>query len=344
VGNVPEQRLQELLAEPRVQDDVESVAERFETPLGSNARVYPAYQQLQRANLNMLMLVLVSTAVPAVFAYLAGTHTESQLAILALGVIATFPIYMAAVRWRIVSGRAELNKKFVAHFTKLHPEIDFSSARLVGYSPEAWPRFYYVQSHLDTGLLIPTREGIIFLGDIAKFRLPHAAVQELVFDQGISSWWKFRRSYLRWSEGDTRGVMNLLSLEPCSPWAIERGNRRLHELLEKWRREPGVFQSAPDSLRSLPLPQIIPWKSKHPREAYPLKTVTKLVLLAAAAGVLVANSSMSLWPMLYVPCVVFLLRFVESIPYRRYKDRPLSSAWTTPSVPVEKQESIQSTN
>jgi hypothetical protein len=39
--------------------------------------------------------------------------------------------------------------------------------------------------------------------------------------------------------------------------------------------------------------------------------------------------------MFYIPFVVFLLRFVESIPYRRYKDRPLSADWAPSPKPVE---------
>jgi Zn-dependent protease with chaperone function len=344
LGNVPEERLQQLLSEPTRNDTATSAVELFESPLPASARVYPAHQQLQKANLNLLLLVGISTAVPTIFAYLAATFRNSQWAILFVGILATFATYLCAVRWRIVERRDSLREKFLAHFSRQYPDLDVSSARLVGYSPEPWPRFYYVQSHWDTGLLIPTREGILYLGDQSKFLLSYPAIQEMVFDQGISSWWKFRRSYIRWSQQGALGVMNLLALDPCSLWSIESGNRSLHTALERWTKNPEVHSPSPSELATLTPPAPVQLKSKTPREAYPLKAVTKLVLLAAVAGVLVANATLTLWPMIYVPAIVFLLRIVESIPYRRYKDRPLSAEWTASIKPVENKAAIPSAN
>jgi Zn-dependent protease with chaperone function len=344
VGNVSEQRLQELLAEPQLDGAQQTTIELFPSPLSTSARVYPAHQQLQRANINLLILIAISTAIPTLFAYLAATYSHSEFLLLILGVVATFGLYIPAVRWRIVAGRGALRKRFIAYLNKLYPALDLSNAWVIGYSPDAWPRFYYVQSHWDTGLLVPTREGVMYLGDQAKFLLPYSAIQELVFDQGISSWWKFRRSYIRWTAGESRGVMNLLSLEPCSAWSIEAGNRRLHEALENWRKAADSFASVPEECGSLALPEPVQLKSKTPNEAYPLKAVTKIVLLAAVAGVFVGNGTLTLWPMLYVPAVVFFLRFVESLPYRRYKDRPLSADWTSSPRAVENRASTQSTN
>ena len=332
VGNVSEHRLQELLAEPKLEDTQEVSIELFDSPMMASSRVYPAHQQLQRANVSFIILIGLSTAVPTAFAYLAATRQQLQWMFLLVGVLATFAIYLPAVRWRIVSGRDALRKRFLAHFSKLYPTLDLSRARLVGYSPEPWPRFYYVQSHWDTGLLLPTREGILYLGDEAKFVLPYSAVQELVFDQGISSWWKFRRSYLRWTSGESRGVMNLLSLEPCSPWSIEAGNQELHKTLEDSLANAHLFAPVREC-SSLSFPAPVALKSKNPRDAYPPKALTKVLLLAAVAGVLVSNATLSFWPILYVPAVVFLLRLFDSIPYRRYNDRPLSAEWTsTPKV------------
>ena len=335
VGNVSEERLQQLIAEPTLENSPEGHVDLFESPLPAAACVYPAYQQLQRANLNLLLLVGISTAAPTIFALLGATYRSHELAILTGGVVATFAIYLAALRWRIVDGRDKLRSRFLSHFSKLYPDLNLSYARLTGYSPDAFPRFYYVQSHWDTGLLVPAREGLLFLGDQAKFLLPYSAIDELVFEQGISSWWKFRRSYLRWSQTDSRGVMNLLALDPCSPWSIESDNHKLHGALKQWMTNPGSLPLLPAEFASFTLPAYLQLKSKSPKEAYPLKAVIKLVLLAAVAGVLVSNTTLSFWPMLYVPLVVFLLRFVESIPYRRYKDRPLSADWASSPTPVE---------
>jgi Zn-dependent protease with chaperone function len=344
VGNVSEQRLQELLTEPKLDGTQEATVELFDSPLAASARIYPPHQQLQKANVNFLILIAISTAVPTFFAYLAATRQSLQWMFLLAGVLATFAVYLPAVRWRIVAGREVLRKRFVTHFSRLYPSLDFSRARLSGYSPEAWPRFYYVQSHWDTGLLLPTREGILYLGDEAKFLLPYSAIQELIFDQGISSWWRFRRSYIRWTSGESRGVMNLLSLEPCAPLSIESGNRKLHEALENWRANAQSFDHVPHECSSLSLLAPVAAKGKNPREAYPLKALTKVLLLAVVAGVFVANATLSFWPMLYVPAVVFLLRLSESIPYRRYKDRPLSAEWTSSSKVVENKVSTQTTN
>ena len=344
VGNVSEQRLHELLTEPKLEGTKEAPVELFDSPLATSARVYSAHQQLQRATFSFILLIAISTAVPTVFAYMAATYRQSQLMMLLTGIVATFAIYLPAVRWRIVAGRAALRKRFVSHFSKVYPSLDLSRARLAGYSPEAWPRFYYVQSHWDTGLLVPTREGILYLGDQCEFLLPYSAIQELVFDQGISSWWKFRRSYLRLASGESRGVMNLLSLEPCSPLSIESGNRMLHGALENWCANAQSFAPVPQECSSLSLPAPVAPKGKNQREAYPLKTLTKVLLLAVVAGVFVSNATLSFWPMLYVPAVVFVLRLFESIPYRRYIDRPLSAEWTSPSKVVENKVSTQSTN
>jgi hypothetical protein len=138
--------------------------------------------------------------------------------------------------------------------------------------------------------------------------------------------------------------MNLLSLEPCAPLSIESGNRKLHEALENWRANAQSFDHVPHECSSLSLPAPVAAKGKNPREAYPLKSLTKVLLLAVVAGVFVANATLSFWPMLYVPAVVFLLRLFESIPYRRYKDRPLSAEWTSSSKVVENKVSTQTTN
>ena len=175
-----------------------------------------------------------------------------------------------------------------------------------------------------------------------QFVLPYSSIQELVYERGTPTWWKFNRSYIRWNEG--RGVKNLLSLEPCSAWAIEKGNRELHLALEQWRVNSNSLPALPAECGSLPPPSPVQLKSKTPREAYPLSAAIKLVFPALIAGVFVFNATFSVWPLLYIPGVVFLLRFVESIPYRRYKDRPLSSAWATASMPVENRASTQSTN
>jgi hypothetical protein len=340
VGKVPEERLQQLLAEPNLDNAPEAHVELFDSPIPASARIYPAHEQLHKANINLLLLVGISTAIPSIFAYFGAVHQRHELPILVAGILAAFAIYLAAFRWRIVDGRNKLRQRFLTHFAKLHPTLDLSQVRLAGYSPEAWPRFHYVQSYWDTGLLVPVREGLLYLGDQMKFLLPYSAIQELVFDRGIPSWWKFNRSYIRWNDG--RGVMNLLSLEPCSPWSIETGNRNLHAALERWCATSDSLPPLPADCSSLTTPTPVQLSSKTPREAYPLKAVTKLVLLAAVVGVLVANTTMTMWPMLYVPAVVFLLRFVESLPYRRYKDR-VSSAMTT-SKAVENRASTQSTN
>lgn len=74
-----------------------------------------------------------------------------------------------------------------------------------------------------------------------------------------------------------------------------------------------------------------------------MKAVSKVVLLAFIAGSLLSLQRLNLLPAFYVPAVVFALRFFESIPYRRYKDRPVSEAWKIErSTPVEKQGLTQS--
>ncbi len=342
IGGVSEERLQQLLSEPTLAETNSEQVELFPSPLPASARIDPAYRQLQRAQINLLLLVGISTAIPTLFAYLAATHPVYELAILLFGVVATFSSYLAAVRWRIVDGRNKLRAKFIEHFAKLYPVLDLSQARLVGYSPEAWPRFHYVQSHWDTGLLIPVREGLLYLGDQMKLMLPYSSIQEVIYERGTPGWWKFNRSYIRWNEG--RGVMNFVSLEPCSPWAIERGNQELHRALEGWRAAKDSLPSLPAECGSLSLPTPVQLKSKSPREAYPLSSATKLVLPALIAAVFVFNATLSVWSLLYIPGVVFLLRYLESLPYRRYKDRPLSSASAPSSAPVEKEASTQSAN
>lgn len=342
VGGVSEERLQQLLSDPKLTETADEKVELFPSPLPASARIDPAHRQLQRAQINLLLLVGISTALPTLFAYLGATHPIYEFPILIVGVITTFATYLAAVRWRIVDGRNKLRARFIAHFSKLYPTLDLSLARLVGYSPEAWPRFHYVQSHWDTGLLVPLREGLLYLGDQLKFLLPYSSINEVIFERGTPGWWKFNRSYLRWNEG--RGVMNFVSLEPCSPWAIEKGNRESHQALENWRAAKDSLPTLPAECASFSLPTTVPLKGKTPREAYPLSAAAKLVIPALLAAVFVFNATFSVWSLLYVAGVVFLLRFIESVPYRHYKDRPLSSAWATSSVPVENKASTQSIN
>ncbi|HEX6880596.1 MAG TPA: M48 family metalloprotease [Terriglobales bacterium] len=345
IGNVSDQRLEALLANPHANDATDGSVQIFSSPAGNNERVFPALKQLQRAQINVLILVLISTALPALVAYLAMEQvTESaQWALLLAGLPVTFAIYLAAMRWRIVDGRDKIRKAFVDYTTRLFPHLDLSNARLAGYSPEAWPRFYYVQSHWDTGLLVPTRDGILFIGDEERFCLPYDAIKELVFDQGISSWWKFRRSYIRWEHSGIAGVMNLLCVEPCSPWKIGRSNEQFHRSIEQAIQDHSMLAPAPPECVALGLPGVPKIKGKHPTEAYSMKAVSKVVLLAFIAGSLLSLQRLNLLPAFYVPAVVFALRFFESIPYRRYKDRPVSEVWRTErSTPVEKQGLTQS--
>jgi len=68
----------------------------------------------------------------------------------------------------------------------------------------------------------------------------------------------------------------------------------------------------------------------------------KLVFVAFIAGTLIAGQTMHLFASFYVPAVVLVLRLIESLPYRRYKDRPLSPEWM-PTRPVENRAATHST-
>src|SRR4029079_4135112 len=99
-----------------------------------------------------------------------------------------------------------------------------------------------------------------------------------------------------------------LSLEPCSAWAIEKGNRELHLALERWRANTDSLPALPAKCGSLPPPSPVQLKSKTPREAYPMNAATQTVFPALIAGVFVFNATFSVWSLLYIPGVVFLLR------------------------------------
>ncbi len=345
VGNVTEERLQQLLENPDATQSGQIEPELFESPKASSEYVYPAREQLQKATANLLILVLISTGVPTVFAYLSATirlTTGQETILLLSGLVLTFAVYLIALRWRIATGKAALHRRFAERLQAHYPKLDLSRAQMVGYSPEPWPRYYYVQSHWDTGLLVPVREGLMFLGDQTKFLLPYSSIRELVFANGMPSWWKFRRSYLRWEHGETRGSMNLLGLDYQSPWSIASALRKLHESLEAWRAHPEELPPASSDCLELGLPVTAVVRGKTPREAYPLQAAMKLVFVALIAGTLIAGQTMHLFASFYVPAVVLVLRLIESLPYRRYKDRPLSPEWM-PTRPVENRAATHST-
>ena len=344
IGNVPDERVRQLLENPAEESVPVKPAELFESPRPAAECVYPVREQAQRAQANLLVLIAVSVLVPSGFAYAAAQwNPDRQWPVLLAGLMTTFVAYALTFRSRLVGGRKALRKRFEAHLARLHPTLDLSHAHLVGYSPEAWPRFYYVQSYFDTGLLVPTREGIFYFGDNAKFLLPFPAIRECIFADGIPAWWKVRRSYIRWEKDDAHGAMNFVSLDPCSPFRVDASNRKLHEVLEAWRSNAASLPHPPTECASMGLPMAGAVKSKTLRQAYALGSAIKLGLLGAIPGVLIGNlllgfsSYSGLWAMAYIPGVVLLLRFVEWLPYWRYRDRPVSPEWRASSKVVENQ-------
>ncbi len=344
LGNVSEERVQALVANPNAHDEPNEPVSTFESPRPATEFVYPAREQLQRAQINLLLLIAVSMGLPTLFAYIAeksGADAKVLCSILLGGVFVTFAVYLITYRWRAVGSRSMLRKRFEVHFRRLYPTLDLSRAHLVGYSPDPWPRFYYVQPYWDIGLLIPAREGLVYLGDQAKFLLPHSSIRECVFANGIPAWKKLQRTYIRWEHEGAHGVMNFASLDPCPPLRIESVTLELNKSISEFHERSASMPSVPSECAGLALPAAVQLKSKTPHEAYPFRSVVKLTLFAMIPGGLLTNAFLlpniltGMIPMFYVPGVMLVLRFLEWLPYARYKDRLLSPEWTVSSKVVE---------
>ncbi|HEX3130312.1 MAG TPA: M48 family metalloprotease, partial [Thermoanaerobaculia bacterium] len=189
---------------------------------------------------------------------------------------------------------------------------------LVGFGPDDSPRLYEGMTIWDLGFLVPGRDGFVFLGDQARFRLRRDQVEAVRLGPGVPSWWRARNVYVDWrgDDGSTRTFH--LRGTGRTLWGIRRSTNALAGRIESWLRSPEGGE-----LPELPPPPAVEDAGLRPREALRLRAVLGTCYIIF---VLCAVSVMALrdWPgFLTAPLVANAVYLVQVAPvlFSRRKDQ-----------------------
>ena len=272
-----------------------------------------------------LLTHVVPPALVALFAEKWRLEGNPAFAVYVSGAILTvFLCQVVAVRLS-VTGRAKQRALLAQRFQREGLPVGDRGDVAMGFAPGAVPRFYGVNHYnWDTGFLVLSKDELVYIGEQTRFALSANQIEGVCLGQGGPSWWKPQRIYIRWRDSAKGqvGAFSFSSLEPCSTWKVRQQVRDLYARLLDWQMH-STTQPARAGLPELQAPSLGEVTSISPRKLGGFKTNLRVLvfLVPLAAAVSVVFRLDSAW---YVCGVVLLARLVESIPFWRYRDRPLN--------------------
>jgi Zn-dependent protease with chaperone function len=332
IGNVPPERLQQILAEHELEQKAWRAASRedFVAVPGEHYAVPETASQVlstmgaaRRATSNLWILIAAHVLPPALIvllvnkAHLAGWPAVSAYFVGCIACVGTYSIFTAMLGLR---GRKQIRKAFLRKFESEGIAVRGGNAVLTGFSPSATPRFFVAGYNWDTGFLVLLRDRMIFLGDRIRFALKFDQMGVIRLGPAGPGWWTRHRVYLDWRDPGTgrEGTFNLLPHEPVSIGKFNDEAKDLLQRLQDLRANPNSFPEAPASMLTLAPPVLGEVTSHSPKEILSGAKMNAMTVLILGVGYGVTTLlSISPW---YVFCVIGLIRIYERIPYWRYRE------------------------
>ncbi len=339
VGNVPEARVQELLAHHAQEEQTrravfapasdsvfsaESNEEHYAVPSVGKS-VVTTMTALRRASNNRWLLIAANVLPPALVAWLLHRlNLQGQMSLIAylagaLLIVAGYSLLGLHLGLR---GRAEIRRQFAAKFDAEGIQIRGRDAILAGFAPGAALRIYLLGYDWDKGFVWLLQGRMAYLGDKIRFALKPEQVLNVRIGESAPGWWNSERVYIDWRDAEhgREGTFSLYPSEPSSAGKIKNEGKALCEAVQRWRSRTGEYPVAPQAVQSLESPVLGEVTSHEIKDRLSrgkrLNLLILLLLLSYGASLLVGVSS---W---YGFAVVLLLRVYERIPHWRHRVPP----------------------
>jgi Zn-dependent protease with chaperone function len=325
---MPPQQLQAILDRHRDETQhvsISSTDDHYSVPEASNPENLLSAAVKQKSHqLNLWTLLILHIAPAAIAARLIqnfGLSGNTAFMAYLAGIVATPLVCVFASAQLGLRGRSSQRTRIADRLKREGVDIADSSIA-VGISPGALVRIYGQNYYnWDVGFLTLSGERLSYVGEQVRFSLAKQEIESICLGQNGPSWWKAQRIYVRFRQPDGRPfVFSAESLEPCTIWNIRSQSSQLFHRLEKFST------SSADRLRSSmpewPSLMVGEITSRSPRELGGLKVNIQLLLYLFPLTV-VFNALLRLDAFWYLMGTVLLTRVFQSIPLRRFRDRPL---------------------
>ncbi len=347
VGNVPAERVQQLLALHAQEEQAQRAgcatpsttpgatfgatsrsspdAEHYAVPSSAKS-VVSTMGAITRANNNQWLLVGANVLPPAIVAWIIHRlNLQAQTSFVAYvgGALLILAGYSLLGLHLGLRGRAELRKQFAAKFDAEGIQIRGRNAVLAGFAPAAVLRVYLSSYDWDKGFVWLLQNRMVYLGDKIRFALSPEQVANIRIGESAPGWWNSERVYLDWRDAEhgREGTFSLYPSEPSSAGKIKSEGKALCAALQRWRSKGGEYPVAPPKVEALESPVLGEVTSHDVRERLArgkrLSGLILLLLLSDGASLLLGV------PGWYGFVVVLLLRIYERIPYWRYRAPPV---------------------
>jgi Zn-dependent protease with chaperone function len=277
-----------------------------------------------RTQAKLWLLRLAHVIPPALFAWViqkTALHGLNALGAYAAGLGVTMVLLVfLGIRLGTV-GRSSDKRRLLDRFAREKVPVGRAGDLFVAFAPTPYPRLYGSRYHWDSGFLVFAHDRLQFIGEKIRFSLSATQIDGLALGQGGPSWWRTRRPYLRWkpASSETSSVFGLYLLEPCSMWKTRAQALELFNRLQEWQHPSQAFPTVRPELTDLKAPNLGEVTCLSPEKLGSLRTNVRVLLgllpLAIGIGLLMRVS------LGYMCAAIIMLRFVESIPYWRYRDR-----------------------
>lgn len=328
-AQISQARLDELIGQFSIEKfsagEIQQIAEQhregehYSTQLTHAEATHKVMHKMQNVLLILLALLVVPPALIQVLVERLHLAGPLRTFVYIFGILLTAAASFLAPKLLQLRGLVKQKAAQLQELLKEGFDLRQLETSIVGLGHGPAPRIYLGNYNFDTGLLLLSKERLVYIGRQLKFSLLRRQVQSIQTGPGAPSWWPQERIYLRWSDeaSGNEGVFNLTSLEPCSASQLDSRMRDLYSKLLNWRVR-GHTQQLPQTCEALPLPQIGEVTCKSPREAASLKNQFAILILAFGASWGV-SSSLGLYPG-YIWLTLLIVRVFETIPYLRYRD------------------------
>ena len=299
--------------------DQHKEGEHYATQLSHAEATHKVVHKMQNALVILLALLVLPPALIQLLVQRLHLAGPVRISTYVFGILLTVAVSFLAPKLLQLRGLAKQKAAQLHELAKEGFDLRGFEAYIVGFGHGPAPRIYLGNYNFDTGLLLLSKERLVYLGRQLKFSVSRRQVQSIQTGPGAPSWWPQERIYIRWADESSGndGVFNLTSLEPCSLAQLDSRISELYSKLLSWRVR-GQAQQLPQSCEALSLPQIGEVTCKSPRETTSLKNQFAILILLSGAiwGV---SSGMGIHSG-YIWLTVLIVRILDTIPYLRYRD------------------------
>jgi len=293
--------------------------EHYATQLTHAEATHKVVHKMQNVLVILLALLVLPPALVQLLVERMHIGGPVRTAAYAFGILLTAGASFLATKLLQLRGLAKQKSERLRELEKEGFDLRQLDACTVGFGHGPAPRVYLGNYNFDTGLLLLSKERLVYLGRQLKFSVSRKQVQSIQTGLGAPSWWPQERIYVRWSDdaSGAEGVFNLSSQESCSLLQLDSRMREFYSKMLSWRVR-GQSQQLPQKCEALTPPQIGEVTCKSPRESLSLKTQLTIwiLLLGAIWGV---SSIMGIHSG-YIWLAVLIVRIFEIVPYLRYRD------------------------